>query len=118
MRKLRHRTKSFAQFTVRKWWNCELNLAAAKVFKGDCAWLVQGPKSLVRPTLESGRNIVGHDVQAVGGGHVMWGLVRSLDFLPSTMGSHRKVWRRSVKTSLAVKQGEQAPGASDPAEVC
>lgn len=85
------------------------------VFEWGCAWLVQGPKSLVRPSLE---NIVGHDVHVVGGGQVVWGLVRSLDFLPSTMGSHREVWRRSMKTSLAVKQGEQAPGASDPAEVC
>lgn len=70
--------------------------------------------------LEVWEERVGHDVQAVGGGQGLWVLVRSLNFLPSTMGSHLKVWRRNVKSeiSLAMKQGEKAPQASNPAEVC
>lgn len=52
--------------------------------------------------------VVGCDVQVIGRGQGMWGLMKSLDFLPSTMRSHPKVWRRRVKSeiSLAVERGE------------
>lgn len=71
------------------------------------------------PSVERGRSVVGHDLHAVGGSQVMRDLGRSLDFLPSTMGSQLQVWRRSVKfeISLVMKQGEKAPGASSPAEI-
>lgn len=89
------------------------------VFKWGCAWRVPGPKSPAWPSVEKGRSVVGHDLHAVGGSQVMWGLGRSLGFLPSTMGSQLQVWRRSVKfeISLVMKQGEKAPGASNPAEI-
>lgn len=113
MRKLRHKDEViYPIYTVRKWWNYDPNPAVAMVFKWGCSWLVQGPESLARPSLKCGKSVVGHDVQAVGGGQVLWGLVRSLDFLPSTMGSHPKVWRRSVKSeiSLAMKRRQGSTG--------
>lgn len=72
---------------------------------GDVLGFFPDPK--VRSGQAWGGGGVGHDLQAVGGGQVMWGLVRSLDFLPSTVESHLKVRRKSVKPeiSLAMRQG-------------